>query len=177
MWDLGSSRFIILGFLNDWLDRWYCWSDQSYVKNNGYFASSFNGCPIANPTAVDPLPTHLVYVTERNGSTSIYIDSIYQASVDRTRKRSVLEAELTRAQHRLVSGSGGRISMKDRPSLVGDLLVYMSTHEETGVGRTSWAAVYSTQLSTSSTRRLTPQGVADFSPAVFPSEGDGIGKC
>ncbi|GAB4844941.1 hypothetical protein Ancab_038336 [Ancistrocladus abbreviatus] len=33
----------------------------------------------------------------------------------------------------------------------------------------SWAAVYSTHLRTRWTRRLTPQGVADFSPAVSPS--------
>ncbi|CAI9280321.1 unnamed protein product [Lactuca saligna] len=144
-------------------------TDGNSVNFNGYFASSFNGNPITNPTFVDPQSTHLVYVTERNGSSSIYLDSIYHSGVDSTRKRSVLEAELTRYQHRLVGGSGGRISMKDRPSLVGDFLVYVSTHEETGVGRTSWAAVYSTQLSTKVTRRLTPQGVADFSPAVSPS--------
>lgn len=59
--------------------------------------------------------------------------------------------------------------MKDRPSLVGEYLVYVSTHEDSGVARTSWAAVYSTQLSTGLTRRLTPYGVADFSPAVSPS--------
>jgi hypothetical protein len=59
--------------------------------------------------------------------------------------------------------------MKDRPSLVGDCLIYMSTHEETGVGQTSWAVVYSTQLSTGLTRRLTPPGVIDFSLAVSPS--------
>ncbi|KAL4584998.1 hypothetical protein LXL04_009611 [Taraxacum kok-saghyz] len=141
-------------------------TDGNSVNFNGYFAS---GNPISNPTTVHTQPTHLVYVTERNGSSSIYLDSVYDAGMDRTRKRSVLEAELTRSQHRLVGGSSGRISMKDRPSLVGDYLVYVSTHEETGVGRTSWAAVYSTQLSTGLTRRLTPQGVADFSPAVSPS--------
>lgn len=59
--------------------------------------------------------------------------------------------------------------MKDRPSLVGEQLIYVSTHEDTGVPRTSWAAVYSTQLKTGSTRRLTPYGVADFSPAASPA--------
>lgn len=67
--------------------------------------------------------------------------------------------------------SRGRVSMKDKPSLAGEHLVYVSTHENTGVPRTSWAAVYSTHLPTGSTRRLTPYGVADFSPAVSPSGG------
>lgn len=65
--------------------------------------------------------------------------------------------------------SSNRISMKDRPSLSGDHLIYISTHEDTAQPRTSWAAVYSTHLKTGLTRRLTPLGVADFSPAVSPS--------
>ncbi|GFP89844.1 protein tolb [Phtheirospermum japonicum] len=59
--------------------------------------------------------------------------------------------------------------MKDRPSLVGKNLIYISTHKDPGKPRASWTAVYSTQLTTGSTRRLTPLGVADFSPAVSPS--------
>lgn len=59
--------------------------------------------------------------------------------------------------------------MKDRPILVGKNLIYISTHEDPGVPRMSWAAVYSTHLKTGSTRRLTPYGVADFSPSVSPS--------
>lgn len=65
--------------------------------------------------------------------------------------------------------SDNQISMKDKPSLSGDYLVYVSTHEDTGEPRTSWAAVYSTELATGLTRRLTPLGIADFSPAVSPS--------
>lgn len=59
--------------------------------------------------------------------------------------------------------------MKDRPSLVGEHLIYVSTHHDSGVPRTSWAAVYSTHIPTGSTRRLSPKGVADFSPAVSPA--------
>ncbi|KVH88570.1 Six-bladed beta-propeller, TolB-like protein [Cynara cardunculus var. scolymus] len=141
-------------------------TDGHSVNFNGYFHKTL----ITNPLVADPQPTQLVYVTERNGSSSIYLDVLSHDGLDSSRKRSVLESELTRSQHHLVGGSDtGRISMKDRPSLVGDLLVYVSTHEDTGVGRTSWAAVYSTQLSTRLTRRLTPEGVADFSPAVSPS--------
>ncbi|KAL8231027.1 hypothetical protein R6Q57_000805 [Mikania cordata] len=142
-------------------------TDGNSVNFNGHF---INQTLITNPIVADPLPVHLLYVTERNGSSSIYIDSVSYPGRNPVRKRSVLETESTRTQHRLVGGSDGRISMKDRPSLVGDdLLIYVSTKEETGVGRTSWAAVYSTQLSTGLTRRLTPKGVADFSPAVSPS--------
>jgi hypothetical protein len=48
-------------------------------------------------------------------------------------------------------------------------LVYMSTHENPGEPRTSWAAVYATELTTGVTQRLTPHGIVDFSPAVSPS--------
>ncbi|KAL9391509.1 hypothetical protein Peur_015429 [Populus x canadensis] len=65
----------------------------------------------------------------------------------------------------LLNGKGG-ISMKDKPIVSGDYLVYVSTHENPGEPRTSWAAVYATELTTGVTRRLTPHGIADFSPAV-----------
>lgn len=87
-------------------------------------------------------------------------------------RRAALET-LVRIQVPLLGGGGGdgkdAISMKDRPSLVGRSLVYVSTHEDTGVPRTSWSSVYSTELTTGITRRLTPLGVADFSPSVSPS--------
>lgn len=99
---------------------------------------------------------------------------VYDDDDDNIRKRSSLEIRARTQvhligdadQHRL---SDGRVSMKDKPSLVGDYLIYVSTHEEIREPRTSWAAVYSTRLSTGSTRRLTPYGVADFSPATSPS--------
>ncbi|KAK1433356.1 hypothetical protein QVD17_10266 [Tagetes erecta] len=156
-------------------------TDANSVNFNGHFVSvNSNG------------QFHLLYVTERNGSSSIFLDVVSYPSLDHrptkrsiletestqsqsffdtgsTRLQSIYETESTRSQRRLIGGGDGRISMKDRPSLVGDFLIYVSTHEETGVSRTSWAAVYSTQLSTGLTQRLTPPGVADFSPAVSPS--------
>jgi hypothetical protein len=45
----------------------------------------------------------------------------------------------------------------------------MSTHENPGEPRTSWAVVYATELTTRVTQRLTPHGIADFSLAVSPS--------
>ncbi|KAM1717451.1 hypothetical protein ACFX11_025284 [Malus domestica] len=56
------------------------------------------------------------------------------------------------------------------PTLTGDYLVYVSTHEDSGMPRTSSVAVYSTHLDSGVTRRLTPRGDTDFSPAVSPSE-------
>nr|XP_043614794.1 tol-Pal system protein TolB [Erigeron canadensis] len=153
-------------------------TDGKSVNFNGHFASSVNDQTLItdDPTVKNQPATHLVYVTERNGSSAIYMDVVSYSKTESTRSRSVLETdrsvvetELTRSQRRLVGGGGEGISMKDRPSLVGDELIYVSTREETGVGRTSWAAVYTTQLSTGLTRRLTPKGVADFSPAVSPS--------
>ncbi|XP_076903548.1 uncharacterized protein LOC143558624 [Bidens hawaiensis] len=143
-------------------------TDGNSVNFNGHFISSVNQNPVTDST----VNFNLVYVTERNGSSSIYLDTVSVSGLDRTGKRSILETEFTestRSQRILVGGSGERVSMKDRPSLVGDLLIYVSTHEDTGVGRTSWAAVYSTQLTTGLTQRLTPEGVADYSPAVSPS--------
>jgi hypothetical protein len=45
----------------------------------------------------------------------------------------------------------------------------MSTHENLGEPRTSWAAVYATELTIGVTQRLTSHGIADFSLAVSPS--------
>ncbi|XP_074371227.1 uncharacterized protein LOC141712258 [Apium graveolens] len=128
-------------------------------------------------------PIHLVYSTERQGVSTIYLDIIYAQTPGNlnTGGREILQVS-TESTHRVdrvqvsllghefsKNNSIDGVSMKDRPSLVGDSLIYVSTHENPGVSRTSWAAVYSTQLVTGLTRRLTPYGVADFSPAVSPS--------
>ncbi|KAG8378233.1 hypothetical protein BUALT_Bualt08G0116400 [Buddleja alternifolia] len=155
-------------------------TDAVSINSNGHFPS---------PSSLSDLPflphrfiptTHLIYVTERNGSSSIYLDSIYETPLIRsgsnvpTRVICGHESESTRSTRTqvLLVGNGqskGRVSMKDRPSLVDRSLIYVSTHEDPGKPRASWTAVYSTQLTDGSTRRLTPEGVADFSPAVSPS--------
>ena len=38
----------------------------------------------------------------------------------------------------------------------------MSTHENPGEPRTSWAAVYATELTIGVTQQLTPHGIADL---------------
>ncbi|KAJ6685364.1 DPP6 N-TERMINAL DOMAIN-LIKE PROTEIN [Salix purpurea] len=115
----------------------------------------------------NPPPLNLIYVTERGGSSNIFYDAVYVDTPRSARSRSALEIP-TRVQVPLLNGKGG-LSMKDKPTVSGDYLVYVSTHEDPGEPRTSWAAVYATELTTGFTRRLTPHGIADFSPAVSPS--------
>ncbi|XP_074281304.1 uncharacterized protein LOC141606172 [Silene latifolia] len=155
-------------------------TDGTSVNFNGHFVA--NSSPIFSRfnSRIPRQPSiDVVYVTDRNGTTNINFDSVNVDSLSRTTRidsvevdslsrpgsRSALEVS-TRVQVPLLKEG---ISMKDRPSLVGERLVYVSTHENSGVPRTSWAAVYSTHLLTGSTRRLTPKGIADFSPAVSPS--------
>ncbi|KAF8082477.1 hypothetical protein N665_0824s0025 [Sinapis alba] len=156
-------------------------TDGESVNFNGYFPSPspalISLLPDANliQPGDDSSPLHLIYVTERNGTSSIYYDLVYNGDSDsKSKRRSVLEAP-SRVQIPLLSNaddhrSGNTVnSFKDKPSLNGEFLVYVSTHENSGEPRTSWTAIYSTELRTGLTRRLTPSGVADFSPAVSPS--------
>lgn len=165
-------------------------TDGESVNFNGHFPSpspSFLSFLLRNQTLIqspgpqdsrDPPPLQLIYVTERNGTSNIYYDALFYNTPRNTRSRTALEqleAEVAiRVQVPLldlnkVNGGVNVVSMKDKPSLSGEYLIYVSTHEDPGEPRTSWAAVYSTELETGLTRRLTPYGVADFSPAVSPS--------
>ncbi|XP_052203434.1 uncharacterized protein LOC127808824 [Diospyros lotus] len=149
-------------------------TDGHSVNFNGHFPSRFSPSLLSllpsESLASDLPPLHVVYVTERNGTSSIYLDAVYYDGTGRGTRRSTLQVE-NRIQVPLVGRqqSNGVISMKDKPSLVGDSLIYVSTHEDSGVPRRSWAAVYSTHLRSGLTRRLSPRGVPDFSPAVSPS--------
>ncbi|KAG9457087.1 hypothetical protein H6P81_001595 [Aristolochia fimbriata] len=144
-------------------------TDGRSVNFNGHFPSpSSAASALLPPTAPDLLP--FVYVSERNGTSNVLLggasaDPEPPATVGR---RSILEEEGKGGPHvPLLSPKG--VSMKDRPMVAGDVLVYVSTHEDPGEARKSWAAVYSTHLGTGETARLTPVGIADFSPAVSPS--------
>ncbi|KAG6432592.1 hypothetical protein SASPL_104173 [Salvia splendens] len=133
------------------------------VNFNGHFP----------PPQSTPFPTHLIYVTERNGSSQIFLNVFDYTTRGRGSSRSALElsTDSSRSEIRLIGEqeTNGRISMKDRPSLAGADLIYISTHQDPGKPRSSWTAVYSTGLTTGLTRRLTPPGIADYSPAVSPS--------
>ncbi|GAB4844942.1 hypothetical protein Ancab_038337 [Ancistrocladus abbreviatus] len=161
-------------------------TDGISVNFNGYFPN-----PSSSPFSLlsqhqkqthtllkkpsSPPSTELVYVTERNGTSTIYYNALFnydhEPSLTQLKTRSALQVSTTtRIQiPLLVAHPVGRLSMKDKPSLVGESLIYVSTHQPTGVLGQSWAAVYSTNLRTRSTRRLTPIGMADFSPSVSPS--------
>ncbi|KAF4372939.1 hypothetical protein CsatB_008506 [Cannabis sativa] len=158
-------------------------TDGESVNFNGHFPSPSSTASLLsllpNQTlvqtifGVDPPPLQVVYVTERDGVSNLYYDVVISDdpnSENARRRRSALEV-FDRVQvpilgKKLVSD---KISMKDKPNLIGNHVIYVSTHENTGEPRTSWAAVYSTELKSGVTRRLTPYGVADFSPAVSPS--------
>lgn len=152
-------------------------TDGRSVNFNGHFPSTPSGVPLLSPLSDQtliripdrdvPPSLELIYVTERNGSSSIYYDAVYYDTERSTRSRAALETS-GRVQIPLL-GAGNGISMKDRPTLVGRHLIYISTHEDSGKPRTGWTAVYSTELMSGLTRRLTPYGIADFSPAVSPS--------
>ncbi len=60
-------------------------------------------------------------------------------------------------------------ALYDRPCFAGDRLVYVSTREPLKRPRESWTAVFSTDLKTGFTNRITPHGVTDYSPSVSPS--------
>lgn len=152
-------------------------TDGNSVNFNGHFPATLppsllSRLPDDDSVNSGKLPFHLIYVTERNGTHHVFYDAVFHGVGER---RAILEfpsqTESTRIQVPLVGFEqlGGRVSMKDKPSLSGEFLVYVSTDEDSGVPRTSWAAVYSTHLGSGLTRRLTPKGVADFSPAVSPS--------
>uniref|UniRef100_A0A2C9U2I3 Dipeptidylpeptidase IV N-terminal domain-containing protein n=1 Tax=Manihot esculenta TaxID=3983 RepID=A0A2C9U2I3_MANES len=144
---------------------------QSY-NFNGHFPSSSSSLLslLPNQTPIksfDQKNLSLVYVTERGGSSKIFYDVVYLDSPPSSIVRSAL-AISKRVQLPLLKGET-EIAVKDKPTVTGDYLIYVSTHEDPGKPRASWAAVYSTELKKGLTRRLTPQGISDFSPAVSPS--------
>ncbi|KAL8144105.1 hypothetical protein V2J09_017137 [Rumex salicifolius] len=144
-------------------------TDGISVNFNGHFPNCSSSAFLHAHTPKIPNlppPLELIYVTERNGTSNIYYDAVYEHDSPSRLERSRSRVQVPLLDNRL---SNARVSMKDRPSLAGDELIYVSTHQESGAPRESWAAVYSTHLPTGSTSRLTPKGVADFSPAVSPS--------
>ncbi|WOL03580.1 hypothetical protein Cni_G12300 [Canna indica] len=146
-------------------------TDGVSVNFNGFFPSLSSSSYLASLLPSSSFDS-LLYVTERNGSSAIFLNLLPSSQ---SARRAALEYP-ARLQFSLVSmpddvaaGSAPTISTKDRPSLSGDFLVYVSTHQPSPFPRQSSAAVYSTHLPTGLTRRLTPSGVADLSPAVSPS--------
>ncbi|TKY74238.1 TolB protein [Spatholobus suberectus] len=145
-------------------------TDGHSVNFNGHFLS--NSSAIQLPTHSPPL--QFVYITERNGSPTIYYDAVYTSSTRRRTRSALQSITAERIQVPLLPNNPSdtsQVSLKDKPSVTpdGEYLIYVSTHEDPGVPRASWAAVYSSHLESGLTQRLTPYGVADFSPALSPS--------
>ncbi|XP_040377803.1 uncharacterized protein LOC102702184 [Oryza brachyantha] len=111
----------------------------------------------------------ILFVSERNGSLNLYLSPAPSSAAASSRREALEEAAAAATLSPLLPWEP--IALKDRPSLTpdGSHLVYVSTAVPAAEPRSSWAAVYSTELSTGRTLRLTPLGVADFSPAVSPS--------
>ncbi|KAL6893737.1 hypothetical protein ACP4OV_007835 [Aristida adscensionis] len=129
-------------------------TDGASVNYNGHFAPSSDS---------------LVFVSERNGTLNLYMSPVPPAAAAGVSHREALEDDAPAAVSPLLPPDP--IALKDRPSLTpdGSHLVYVSTAVPAESPRRSWAAVYSTHLPSGSTRRLTPPGAADLSPAVSPS--------
>lgn len=150
-------------------------TDGQSVNYNGFFPTNPSSLlSLLSPSALpSTTPQHaLVYVSERNASFDIYFDAFSSPLQSR---RSALQLEMgeipNRIQIPLLHSKRGDspVSMKDMPSVYGENLIYVSTHEKSEMPRKSWAAVYSTNLRSGETRRLSLPGLADFSPAVSPS--------
>ncbi|KFK44273.1 hypothetical protein AALP_AA1G236600 [Arabis alpina] len=139
-------------------------TDGKSINFNGHFASP-------SPALISLLPNksqdksllHLIYVTERDGTMSLRYDVVHRDNTGTTTQVPLFSDEKKKQSGMTVN------SMKDTPFLTNEYLVHVSTHENPNKPMASWAAVYSTELRTKSTRRLTPTGIADFSPAVSPS--------
>ncbi|CAN8312850.1 unnamed protein product [Cochlearia groenlandica] len=147
-------------------------TDGKSVNFNGHFASpspsliSFltNKHQTPPPQLQDPSLLHLIYVTERDGTPSLNYDVV---SDNKTNSGSRFQTAIFTGRENLFNLTVN--SMKDTPQVTNEHLVYVSTHENPNKPTASWSAVYSTELASKSSRRLTPYGVADFSPAVSPS--------
>jgi len=69
----------------------------------------------------------------------------------------------------LGNGAAPKAFLNDRPSINGDRVIFVSTEEDIGIRVQGWNAIFSLDFKTSVTKRLTPPGVTDYSPAVSPS--------
>ncbi len=104
----------------------------------------------------------LAYVSEDDGSPQIHIS--FNGCNHGTHIASENNVVMMDTVFRTVTPA-----LKDKPSIAGGRLVYVSTQEPSGRARNCWNAVYSIDLKTGITTRITPPGVADFSPAISPS--------
>ncbi|XP_047090668.1 tol-Pal system protein TolB [Lolium rigidum] len=133
-------------------------TDGISVNYNGNFAPSSDA---------------LLFVSERNGSHNLYLSPITKPPTSRRQALQLDDDSPSTPPTPLLPWSDPA-ALRDRPTLTrdGSRLVYVSTALPSPAPRRSWAAVYSARIPHSpahTPRRLTPPGIADFSPAVSPS--------
>ncbi|KAE8776175.1 protein TolB [Hordeum vulgare] len=132
-------------------------TDGASVNYNGNFAPSSDA---------------LLFVSERNGSLNIYLSPApTSSSASRREALEVDDGDSSPAAPPTPLLPWDPVALRDRPALTrdGSRLVYVSTAVPAAAPRRSWAAVYATHLPSGQATRLTPPGVADFSPAVSPT--------
>lgn len=113
----------------------HCLTDGTSVNFNGQFVDDDNT---------------LVYVSEKTGSSRIYLSSSGAQSPEKL-------------------NSPPESLFHDRPILKNGRLYFISAHEQPDKPFKSWSALYSTGLHDEKILRLTPAGHVDYSPAVSPS--------
>lgn len=106
----------------------------------------------------------LVYVSEVEGMAQLYLDLPLQDSEAKDVLKRSRRPVALRDEH-----APPKAYLNDRPSMNGDIVVFVSTEEDIGKPLQGWNAVFSLNFKTSVTRRLTPPGVTDYSPALSPS--------
>ncbi|CAK9277895.1 unnamed protein product [Sphagnum jensenii] len=112
----------------------------------------------------------LAFVSERDGSAQIYFRFLRTHNSQVVGSRRIAQEEQLAAPVKIRPFSRDPGSaLYDRPCFAGDRLVYVSTREPLKRPRESWTAVFSTDLKTGFTNRITPHGVTDYSPSVSPS--------
>eukprot|EP00252_Welwitschia_mirabilis_P026911 TRINITY_DN900_c0_g1_i1.p1 TRINITY_DN900_c0_g1~~TRINITY_DN900_c0_g1_i1.p1 ORF type:complete len:720 (-),score=22.42 TRINITY_DN900_c0_g1_i1:920-3016(-) len=112
------------------------------LLSNGILKDSQNSEEVSSDTVIS-------YVSERTGSPRIHFSG-FSTPLGQT-------------------VSGNPSYFYDRPFVKNGKVFYVSIQEAPGRPFQSSCAVYSTCISTGKTVRLTPPGVADFSPAISPS--------
>eukprot|EP01018_Ginkgo_biloba_P014790 Gb_30451 [translate_table: standard] len=168
-------------------------TDGESINYNGHFVEG-SGREILSKSLINTqlagdaqhLSTVLAFISERKGTPHLFFNLYFRqdhslpsidvtTSLGSSRREALEKQRHVTVEFSALWGKDGEetektpLGLKDRPIMAGKNVVYVSTHRPSGALRESWNAIYSTDVSTGKTTRLTPQGVADYSPAVSPS--------
>lgn len=152
-------------------------TDRESVNYNGFFPSDSDTQLAFLAITGDTVDNGhiLAYVSERLGRAQLFFDlflpkSTHAASIYPSRAFHLSDYDVATVE---LPSTSALPFFRDRPSFAKGRVIHTSTEESSLSPRQSWTAVYSTNLSTSLSTRLTPPGIADFSPSVSPS-GDWV---